>query len=65
MTLLFRPRLHLFALYNFRVWDESRFSRFEVHFGLRKSFAVAVTSMIDHGRAMIDHGPPEEFQNAS
>ncbi|KAM7461786.1 hypothetical protein LguiA_029907 [Lonicera macranthoides] len=24
-----------------------------------KSFAVAVTSMIDHGRAMIDHGPPE------
>ncbi|KAM7522990.1 hypothetical protein LguiA_012892 [Lonicera macranthoides] len=61
----FWPRLHFFALYNFRVLAESRFDRFEVRFGLRKSFAVAVTSMIDHGRAMIDHGPPEEFQKGS
>ncbi|KAM7497399.1 hypothetical protein LguiA_021813 [Lonicera macranthoides] len=36
-----------------------RFNRFEVRFKIRKSFTVAVTSMIDHGRAMIDHGSPE------
>ncbi|KAM7502663.1 hypothetical protein LguiB_001567 [Lonicera macranthoides] len=28
----------------------SKFSHFEVRFGLRKSFATVVTSMIDHGR---------------
>ncbi|KAM7473450.1 hypothetical protein LguiB_020693 [Lonicera macranthoides] len=50
MTLHLRPHLHFFALYNFRVWAESRFIHFEVRYGLRKSFADAVTSMIDHGR---------------